>query len=186
MSRLLLRPTPADVTIDSIRVLLLYIQWMPCSQEDDDDSFLHGSKPGFTKSRYNDISAWAVLGIAARYSVFLGLERAATSPFQRVPLSITEDDMSRMRVWQNLLSCDCVFMLCSGLPASLNPASATQVAQPFVSHPSAQQPGDLRVTALVELVDTTYRARRNCGDFSGRQLDALSLRKANTEFDDWE
>ena len=77
-------------------------------------------------------------------------------------------------------------MLTSGLPASLDPAPAAGVARAFGSHPAAQQPGDMRVTALVELVVIAHRAIRSSGDSSCRQLGAVSLRKANTELDEWE
>jgi hypothetical protein len=33
ISRLLLRPTAADVSLDTVRVLLLYVQWMPFNQD---------------------------------------------------------------------------------------------------------------------------------------------------------
>ncbi|RDW62413.1 hypothetical protein BP6252_11846 [Coleophoma cylindrospora] len=187
VSRLLLQPTPLDVTLDSIRVLLLYAQWMPCSHEDENRDSLRApnAHPRY-KSRYNDISAWAVLGLAVRYAVILGLDRAAIAPFQGSDEPISEEDMSRLRVWHNLVTCDCNLMLASGLPASLDPAPAASVARVFGTHSNAQQPADLRVTALVELVVIAHRATRSSSDFSGRHLDTFSLRKANTELDEWE
>ena len=187
VSRLLLRPTPSDVTLDSIRVLLIYAQWMPYSREGEDgDASGAESSDRLPKSRYNDISAWAVLGLAIRYAVFLGLDRAAIGPFQEPGKSISEDDVSRLRVFYNLLTCDCNLMLTSGLPASLDPAAAASVARAFGSHRMAQQPGDLRVAALVELVAIAHRATGRCSDLPGRQLDAVCLRKANTDLDEWE
>lgn len=187
VSRLLLRPTPNDVSLDSIRVLLLYAQWMPCSQSSVDsitqETTTFREPP---KSRYNDISAWAVLGLAARYAVALGLDRNAMEPFQRPGSPVSEEDMSRVRVLNNLLTCDYNLMLTSGLPASVNPAPAASIGPAFSSHRRAQYPSDLRVTALVELVVIAHRATHSCGDLSGRQLDAVCLRKANTEFDEWE
>lgn len=178
--------TPSDVTLDSIRVLLLYAQWMPCSKQGDSDDPPSTVRPQFQpKSRYNDISAWAVLGLAFRYATFLGLDRAAIVPFQGPTKEISLEDFSRLRVWYNLITCDCNLMLTSGLPASLDPTLAASVAQNFGSHRLAQQPGDLRYTALMELAVIVYRATRSGGDFSGRQLDVYSLRKANTELDDW-
>jgi hypothetical protein len=182
VSRLMLQPTPADVTLDSIRVLLLYAQWMPCSKEDDSTM----SQQPLPKSRYNDISAWAVLGLAFRYASFLGLDRLAITPFQGQAKSLTEDDFSRLRVLYNLVTCDVNLMVTSGLPASLNPAPAASVAQVFGSHRMSQQPGDLRSTALVELGAIVHRATKSGREFSRRQLDAFSLRKANTDLDDWE
>ncbi|KAJ6155520.1 hypothetical protein N7470_006086 [Penicillium chermesinum] len=66
VSSLLLRPTPSDVTLDSIRVLLLYAQWMPYSKEEEEE--LTASAPRTLRSRYNEISAGAVLGLAMRYA----------------------------------------------------------------------------------------------------------------------
>ncbi|KAF4633767.1 hypothetical protein G7Y89_g4355 [Cudoniella acicularis] len=187
VSRLILRPTPSDVNLDSIRVLLLYAQWMPCAPENDD---LSPSRAATSrrqpKSRYNDISAWAVLGLAFRYAIFLGLDRSAIAPFQKPTKLISEEDFSRLRVWHNLLTCDCNLVLTSGLPGTLDPTPAAKIGEVFGSHLSAQQPADLRVSALVELAVIVHRATRNWGDFSGRKLDAFSLRKANTELEDWE
>ncbi|KZF19673.1 hypothetical protein L228DRAFT_285614 [Xylona heveae TC161] len=188
VSRLLLRPTPADVTLDSIRVLLLYAQWMPCSRDDEDNG---ASKVPLDahyqpKSRYNEISAWAVLGLAVRYALFLGLDRAAIAPFEGPIKSVSEEDICRLRVWYNLLTCDFNLMLTSGLPTSLDPAPSAKVAQRFSSHRAAQQPGDLRVSALVGLVAIVHRGMRICNDASGRQLDTLCLRKINVELDEWE
>ncbi|KKY23692.1 putative c6 finger domain [Phaeomoniella chlamydospora] len=84
VSHLLLRPIPSDVTLDSIRVLLLYAQWMPCSQsgeENNEDSELTESAR-LPTNRYNDISAWAMLGLAARHwTPRLPLNSAAFGPF---------------------------------------------------------------------------------------------------------
>ncbi|KAK8853365.1 hypothetical protein IAR55_004069 [Kwoniella newhampshirensis] len=212
VSQLLLRPTPSDVTLDSIRALLLYAQWMPVNRDNQPQHFLSVEKPT-ARSRYNDISAWAVLGLAARYALFLGLDRLAVVPFQSAnstpfgldhrqgdgqPITITESDMSRLRVWHNLITCDCNLMLTSGLPASLDPGPAVAIGKVFASHESAQQPGDLRVTALVELVGIAHRAIESntrvargatgtgSGPGVGRVLEASCLRKANFELDEWE
>ena len=178
ISRLLIRPTPLDVSLDSIRALLLYAQWMPFNHE------THKQRP--PKSRYNDVSAWSVQGLAGRYAVFLGLESAAISPLHGPFDSITEDDLSRMRVWLNILTCDCNLMLTSGLPAPFDSGPTAAMARIFGSHPQAQQPSDLRVAALVELVHIANRAIKSSGDVSGRHLNASSLKRANLELDDWE
>lgn len=190
VSRLLLRPTPSDVTLDSIRVLLLYAQWMPCSWGNEDESSVRNSNQSKTlsppKSRYNEISAWAVLGLALRYALFLGLDRAAIAPFRSPVGVVSQEDVSCLRVWYNLLTCDFNLMLTSGQPASLDPLVSAQVAQRFSSSRHAQQPADLRVAGLVELVAVVHRAMKSCGDVSGRQLDLYCLRKINTELEDWE
>lgn len=77
-------------------------------------------------------------------------------------------------------------MLSSGLPATLDPAPAAEVGQLIVSHHSAQLSGDLRITALVELVVIVDRVAESSGDHSGRNLDAFCLKKVNTDLDEWE
>ncbi|KAH8698691.1 hypothetical protein BGW36DRAFT_149806 [Talaromyces proteolyticus] len=188
VSRLLLRPNPSDVTLNSIRMLLLYAQWMPCNSDDEDDPSpkTTAAMPKGLKSRYNEISAWAVLGLALRYALFLGLDKSAVAPFQGPVKPVSDEDISCLRVWYNLLTCDFNLMLTSGLPASLDPSLSAQVARRFSSSRHTQQPGDLRVAGLVELVAVVHRAMRSCGDVSGRQLDSYCLRKLNTELEDWE
>ena len=161
---------------------------MPCSfeGEDADTPRACDSPRPPPRSRYNDISAWSVLGLAIRYATFLGLDQSAINPFLGPVESISEDDISRLRVWHNMITCDCNLMLSSGLPSSLDPAPAARVARVFSSHRTAQRPADLRVTALVELAVIAHRATRGSGDSTGRQLDALCLGKANNEMDEWE
>src|SRR6187402_2629889 len=187
ISRLILRPTPSDVTLDSIRVLLLYVQWMPCSQGSGESSNWKASDTSrLPKSRYNDISAWSILGLAIRYANFLSLGQAAVAPFQGSEASVSEEDFSCLRVWHNLLTNDCNLMLSSGLHVSLDPAPAASIGRSFSSHYAAQLPGDLRITALVELVAIVNHASKSSGDFSGRQLDAFCLKKVNADLDEWE
>ncbi|RAK98738.1 Zn(II)2Cys6 transcription factor [Aspergillus ibericus CBS 121593] len=177
VSRLLLRPALSDVTLDSIRVLLLYAQWMPYAAEDDQSP----------KSRYNEISAWAVLGLAVRYALFLGLDQKALRPLAHSPTApLSADEFARLRVWYNLLTCDFNLMLTSGLPASLDPTASGKLACRFGAHRMAQQPADLRVAGLVELVSLVYRTMRRCGDVSGRQLNVEGLRQLYLSLDEWE
>lgn len=161
---------------------------MPPSQDGHNvqDKIHKPQSKTYSKSRYNDISAWAVLGLAMRYALVLGLEKAAVAPFQGPAISISEDDLCCMRVWQNLITCDFNLMLTSGLPASLDPRHAASVAKMFLSHQQSQQPGDLRVSGLVELVVIVHQAIRNGNDISGRQLDAASLRKLSADMEGWE
>ena len=181
VSNLLLRPTPTDVTLESIVVLLLYAQWMPYSKDDGETQ--NSSASYAPRSRYNEISAGAVLGLAMRYALLMGLDRIALAPFQNRLADQSEDDLSRLRVWYNLTTCNFNLMLTSGFPASVNPAASAKVGRKFSSHPKAQIPGDLRVTGLVELVAIVHRT---CGEISGRQIHAEHLNKLNEEMDIWE
>lgn len=177
LSRLLLRPTPADVHLDHIRALLLYIQWMPLDNEGNNVSV----------PRYNDVSSWSMLGLAIRYALLLGLHQDAVAPFANDCYQVvTVEDISRLRVWINLLTCDANLMLSSGLPASLNPEPVAAIAQSFASHRSASQPDDTRAAALCELVAILKRAAKSSGSPNVRALDSVSLRQANAELDTWE
>jgi hypothetical protein len=89
-------------------------------------------------------------------------------------------------VLRNLVTCDCNLMLSSGLPMSLDPQMVSDASECFISHPSAQLPGDLRITALVELVVLIHRATKGCGQSSSRHLDSFHLTRLNTEMDKWE
>ncbi|KAH7304189.1 hypothetical protein B0I35DRAFT_401521 [Stachybotrys elegans] len=177
LSRLLLRPNMADVTLDHIRAILLYIQWMPVDNI--------GSSARST--RYNAISAWSMLGLAIRYALFLGLHQDAVLPFKTNSSETpTLEDVGRLRVWINLLTCDAALTLLSGLPATLNPDPVVAVADCFKSHPSATHPDDTRSPATCELVSILKRAVKSSGSPSARSLDAACLRQVNLELDRWE
>ena len=173
LSRLLLTPSRTDLNLDSIRALLLYAQWMPLSTVADQN---------LPRTRYNDISAWSVLGLAMRYAVSLKLETLAVQPFIRDE-KVDQVDMSRLRVWHNLLTCDANLMLTSGLPASLNPDKARSVAGAFAAQ-SLAQPDDLRVIGLVELVNIMYLATSK--GWNMETLDLVALRRINHDLDQWD
>ncbi|QKX52949.1 uncharacterized protein TRUGW13939_00020 [Talaromyces rugulosus] len=89
LSRLLLQPTSADVKLDHIKALLLYIQWMP----------LDSSQYGASSSRYNDISSWSMLGLAIRYALLMGMHQSAVVPFSNQGHQVvTQEDILRLRV----------------------------------------------------------------------------------------
>ena len=164
------------MSLDSIRALLLYAQWMPLASRSQRD---------LPKTRYNDISAFSVLGLAIRYASSIRLEGLAVSPFTSEH-SVTEDDMSRLRVWYNLVTCDANLMLTSGLPTSLDPRAAATAAKTFGSHSLAQGPGDLRVTALIDLVVIAHHATASGWSVDRPTLDLAVLRQVNRELDAWE
>ena len=185
ISRLLLRPTTRDVHLDTVRALLLYVQWMPLDSGDKAPG-QHMLEQQRHRSRYNDISAWSCMGLALRYAVVLGLDNAAVAPFRATRPDAHLEDMVRLRVLQNLVTCDWNLMLSSGLPMSSEPGPLAEVGSVFAAQCLAQSPGDLRITALVELVVLVRQATRMSSEGSGRRLDTFHLRKLNTEIDDWE
>lgn len=161
---------------------------MPYFQDElCDESTIEGlAGPGF-KSRYNDLSAWAVFGLAVRYASFLGLDRTAMIPFRGVTEgAASAEDLMRARVWLNLVTYDCNLTLTSGLPASVDPTLAERTARTFSAHRLAQFPGDLRYAALVELASIVRRAKPTDSGSSTRCPNVDALRKANMGLEDWE
>lgn len=134
-------------------------------------------------SRYNDISAWAVLGLAARYAKLLRMNREMAIPREGAQ---DEEEFPRLRIYYNLISCDFNLMLSSGLPVSIDPTSTQQGMHRLIGSPGSQLPGDLRIVALIELVSLTYQTLIKCGDFTGRKLDLRSLKSLNAGIDQWE
>lgn len=176
-----------DVNLDSVQALLLYIQWMPCGQQSSIPR-TSSNAPASPRSRYNDVSAWSVLGLAARYATLLNLQKETvpTSEDTDSRMKSAKASISRLRALANLTSCDFNLMLSSGLPISINPTSTAKSIRGMATQSMAQYPGDLRVTALIELVSITHKACKDCKDFSGRRLDARTLRDLNADFDRWE
>lgn len=183
IARLLLHPLPSDVTLDSVQALLLYAQWMPYTLP----AIENGASIPPSKSRYNDISAWSVLGLAARYANVLNLHKNINpQEVSASPAETARINASRLRAFCNLTSCDFNLMLSSGLPVSIDPIFAARRVNELTAHQSGQMPGDLRITALVELVSLTHRALKSRNDFSGRNLGASSLKVLNAQLDQWE
>lgn len=109
------------------------------------------------------------------------------APFSQAAIeNLTQQDFGRMRVWINLLTCDYHLMLSSGMPASLDPRAVNKIVRYFSAQDDALQPDDSRLAAVSELVGIIHRASKSSGDPSVRALDSASLKKANSEFDDWE
>lgn len=184
ISRLSLMPSLEDVNLRTIQVILLYAQWMPC--ERGSINVENNSNQNLLRSRYNDVSAYAVLGLAMRFAKVMNLEAAATLPFQSPNGSASTDNVDRLRVWNNLVTCHYNLMLNSRFDASVDPTSAATASRNMMSHHAAQQLEDTRIAALAELSAIVYRAERSAGSLSRLSSDGVSLRKANSSFDDWE
>lgn len=102
ITTLLLKSTPSDINLEAVQALLVYLQWMPLEA-----SNLNAPLPHQHRSRFNDVSAWSITGLAIRQALFMGLDRSVEAPFTSQERgAITEYDMRRMRVWLNLLSID--------------------------------------------------------------------------------
>lgn len=187
IARLLLNPDTADVSLESLQILLLYAQWMPCGQDSTANT---SASPMAFRNRYNDFSAWAVLGLAARYAKLLNIEQHISRAFAFRTDSLhkryDDEDVSRLRVYNNLLTCDFNLMLSSGLPTSIDPAPAINVNSVFEKSREMQYPEDARIAALVRLVSLTHRATKSTHETSDRKLDIRSLRKLNLDLEDWE
>ena len=182
ISRLCLMPRLEDVNLQTIQVILLYAQWMPCGQQHGNPSSTH-KRP---RSRYNDISAYTILGLALRFAKIMELEKDASCPFQPPSKPASASDVDHLRVWNNLVTCHYNLMLNSRFDASVDPTPASNASKQMILHYAAQQPEDTRVAALVELSVIVYRAERSAGTLSRLPLDGTSLRRANADFDEWE
>ncbi|KAL1718068.1 hypothetical protein EV715DRAFT_253034 [Schizophyllum commune] len=173
---LFLRPTSADMCLETVQALLLYAQWMPLEVPATGSTSL-------PRSRFNDVSAWSMIGHAIRQALFIGLERCVYA-FNGAQ-EVTEEDMRRMRVWVNLLSTDHHLVMTARLPMTLDPFPATSVARAFGGNPLAE-PTDLRYAGLCELIAIVNRAARHSGDAALCALDPVSLQKANNDLDEWD
>ncbi|KAL1738189.1 hypothetical protein HDZ31DRAFT_6473, partial [Schizophyllum fasciatum] len=173
---LLLRPTAADMCLETVQALLLYAQWMPLEVP-------AAGAASLPRSRFNDVSAWSMIGHASRQALFIGLERCVYA-FNGTQ-EVTEEDMRRMRVWVNLLSTDHHLVMTARLPMTLDPFPATRVARVFGGNPLAE-PTDLRYAGLCELIAIVNRAARRSGDAALSALDSVSLQKANNDLDEWD
>ena len=94
-------------------------------------------------------------------------------------------DLSRLRVWRNLVSCDCNLMLSSGLPMTVDPLPIADAGSRLLGHSELQEPGDTRITALVELVAIIHRRLQKAGLRSPRHLDERQLSHLNLEMETW-
>lgn len=179
ISRLLLSPTAADMTLDTIKAIMVYLQWMPRSS----------AARGPIKTRYSDTSAWTVFGMALRYARLIGLDRKGPDAFKRgaTGSTMTAEDMDGMRVWLNLITYDCNLTLTSSLPASLDPESAAHAARSFSSYPEAQGPGDLRYAAMAELACIVVKVVRRGEDGAADRHGAVTrVKRANVDIEYWE
>ncbi|KEQ99280.1 hypothetical protein AUEXF2481DRAFT_36596 [Aureobasidium subglaciale EXF-2481] len=183
ISRLLLRPASSDISLDTVQALLLYAQWMPCDRTTRDRTSLAATPLELAKSRYNDTSAWTILGLAARYAKLLRMNQEVSLTSQS---DHSHDMFPRLRTYYNLISCDFNLMLSSGLPVSIDPTSTQKSMQELVGNAESQLPGDLRIVALTELVSLTYLTLVRCSDYTGRKLDLRALKSLNAEMDRWE
>lgn len=182
LSRLLLRPTLADATIENLTVLLLYIQFMPLTADPSVDN--QGSA---ARSRYNDLSAFSILGVATRFANFLNLPKLAPASFEGDPQPVTESDVARMRVWINLTTCEAHLVLSSGLPSALDTERTARVMPAFAENACAQDlTSDRRVAGLLQMVEIVQQAASSSGDPAARSISAPALKRANHRLDLWQ
>lgn len=186
ISSLLLRPSTSDASLETIQSLLLYLQWMPY----DLHSGLHGRSIGHVPfaTRYNEMSAWTIFGLALRYANFCGTEHKVLSTFgtQEAAAEATKEDLGSMRVWLNLVTYDCNLTLTSGLPASLDPRSVNEAVGHFYTHPLSQMPGDVRYASMVQLACIISDVRREKDKIAQRNQVIAVVTQANEQFDAWQ
>ena len=116
----------------------------------------------------------------------LGLESKALAPFKTLQGQIDQEDMTSFRVLRNLITCDWNLMLSSGFPMTTEPENAAGFGELITSQSTAQVPGDMRISALMELVVLVRRATRSAATSSGRHFSLKQMQKLNLEMDEWE
>ncbi|KAK7469970.1 hypothetical protein VKT23_001407 [Stygiomarasmius scandens] len=177
----LVQPSPADVTLETVQALLLYVQWMPLDVLESSSS--PGSDLYKSRSHYTNSNLWSVLGLAIRQAIFIGLDKSVDA-FN--PLSEAKDeDIKRLRVWINLLYMDQHLALTTKLPMTLDPVPTARIARAFASHSNAQST-DLQLAGLCELVAIGHRAAGSCRNAPYTVLDDVSLQKVNAELNEWQ
>jgi hypothetical protein len=181
VAQLLLHPTPRDANVGTVRALMLYLQWMPC------DQMIAGTGAAQNKTRYNDMTAWAIFGLALRYATLLNLEKIALAPFENPrATSVLKEDVGNLRTWLNVITYDCNLTLTSGLPVSVDPSPAARIIGEVFAHTSAQDPGDLRYCALAELACIVQRAKPSESTRRNNAHGIASIKRANLEIEEWE
>lgn len=186
IARLVLQPTQEDVHADTVAVLLLYAQWMTPSE-----AFPAPGRQWKPKLRYNDISAFTILGLTVRLANLIGLNRSCRALLRDPDQALSCTLSDRVRLWYNLLSCDCNLVMTSGLHSSFNAAlidEAAAASECFASHTFAQLPGDARLAGLIQLVSIVsgLNARSHTSQQQPHEFDATQLQKINVEMDEWE
>lgn len=186
ISRLLLCPSAADASLSTIQSLLLNLQWLP--YERCSEPLSQETKHVSVQTRYNEMSSWAVFGLALRYAEFCGLEQKVLGAFQddTCAAASTQQDLESIRVWLNMVTYDCNLTLTSGLPTLLDPRPMKTRAYRFCSHFAAQEPGDVRYASTVELAYIIKNVRHQKDKITERYQVLAVIADANGEFEKWQ
>ena len=99
MTRLMLRPKPSDLCLETVQAWLVYAHWMPI------DMTSNGPQ-----SRFSEASAWQCLGLALRWATLLELDKHAPLAFDRMrnPSNFqpTAEDARAFRTMMYLIESD--------------------------------------------------------------------------------
>jgi hypothetical protein len=99
MSRLTLRPRPADICLETVQAWMIYSHWMPI----DISSTLTG--PSY-RSRFTESSVWQCLGLAIRWATLLGLDQTAHLAFMDDHKRPSRDEVRKYRTMLYLTESD--------------------------------------------------------------------------------
>ncbi|WWD19405.1 hypothetical protein CI109_103865 [Kwoniella shandongensis] len=99
MSRLTLRPRPADICLETVQAWMIYSHWMPI----DTSSSINGTS---YRSRFTESSVWQCLGLAIRWVTLLGLDKTAHLPFIEVSNTPSGQDVRNYRTMLYLTESD--------------------------------------------------------------------------------
>jgi hypothetical protein len=99
MSRLTLRPRPADIRLETIQAWMIYSHWMPIDVITTPTGQSH-------RSRFSESSVWQCLGLAIRWATLLGLDQTAHLPLLDENKTPTNDEIRSYRTMLYLTESD--------------------------------------------------------------------------------
>lgn len=127
MARLVLRPRPADLCLETVQAWMVYSHWMPVD-----------SANGY-RSRFTESSNWQCLGLAIRWAIMLGLDRPSSW-----------QDMRTFRTMLYLTESDHYLALSARKPASLPTGPLFDALGRFLADGKAQTT-DARLGSLLRV-----------------------------------
>ncbi|ORY23121.1 hypothetical protein BCR39DRAFT_549915 [Naematelia encephala] len=144
MTRLILRPRPADLCLETVQAWMIYSHWMPVDKT-----------PNAYRSRFSESSVWHCLGLAIRWAVLLGLDSSAHLPFVNPTHPTTLQDARVFRTMMYLTESDHYLAISARKPPTLAPSQIFH-ALPRYLRSEWVQPTDTRLASLLRVVQAVH------------------------------
>nr|XP_031863799.1 uncharacterized protein CI109_000441 [Kwoniella shandongensis]KAA5530871.1 hypothetical protein CI109_000441 [Kwoniella shandongensis] len=148
MSRLTLRPRPADICLETVQAWMIYSHWMPI----DTSSSINGTS---YRSRFTESSVWQCLGLAIRWVTLLGLDKTAHLPFIEVSNTPSGQDVRNYRTMLYLTESDHYLAMSARRPPTLLPTAIYSVLPRFLRGDWVR-PTDSRLASLIRVVQAAH------------------------------